>query len=76
MSSVPAWYCGVEGVVAAPERGFVDPAEADDELAPGVVGIDRQQRVVEVEEAEVVGPHWRSSAASMSRTSGFAPAET
>ena len=46
----------VELVVAAPEFGFVDPAEPDHELAPGMVGVERQQRVVEVEQTQVHAP--------------------
>ena len=44
---------GEEGVVAGPEGRAVDPAQASGELAPGMVGVERQQRVVEVEEAQV-----------------------
>ena len=57
----------IERVVAALERRRVDPTEADHELAPGEVGVDRQQRVVEVEKTEI---HVSPSSACICLSSG------
>ena len=43
---------GVELVIAARELHRVVPADADGELAPLVVGVERQQRVVQVEKCQ------------------------
>src|SRR6185437_17165849 len=56
-----------EGIVAAPEFRLVDPPQRDHELAPGVVRIDRQQGVIEVEQAQVQAP---PSSASICLSSG------
>ena len=39
------------------ERALFDPAQAHHELAPGVVRIERQQGVVEVEQTEAAVDH-------------------
>ncbi len=43
---------GIELVVAGLEVAGVAPADLQGELAPGVVGVDRQEGVVEVEQRE------------------------
>ena len=62
---------GVERVVAALELGRVGPADGLRELAPGVVRIDRQQRVVEVEQRDApAGGGWVHSLSSIDLMSG------
>ena len=59
----------LEVFVRAPaEFGFLDPAESNDEFAPRMVRIERDQRVVEIEQAQVASH--RPSSASICLTSG------
>jgi hypothetical protein len=53
-SSVPAWYWAKKSSLRRCEGVGVDGADAHQELAPLVVGVDRQQRVVEVKQREVL----------------------
>ena len=46
---------GIEGIVAATELVGIGPADLDHEAAEGMVGVDRDQRVVQVEQAEMAG---------------------
>jgi hypothetical protein len=66
---------GVEGIVALAELLAIGPADVDHELAEGVVGIDRNERAVEVEQAQASRGtgrfgHQASISASTCRTSG------